>query len=72
MSEIVEIITPEIVHQSYTNAFNILIGKTDFNTLSEQDEFYLPQDYDDVNTILQYFEDIEDYETCIIIRDKQK
>ena len=72
MNEQVEIITPEIVHQSYTNAFNILIGKTDFNTLSEQDEFYLPQDYDDVNTILQYFEDIEDYETCIIIRDKQK
>ena len=49
MNEQVEIITPEIVHQSYTNAFNILVGITDFDTLSEQDEFYLPQDHDDVN-----------------------
>ena len=67
--EKVEILTDEIVHQSYTNAFDLLIGNTDFDTLSEQDEFYLPEDYDDENIVLQYFEDIEDYETCIKIRD---
>tara|TARA_B100001093_G_scaffold420878_1_gene412957 strand:+ start:609 stop:824 length:216 start_codon:yes stop_codon:yes gene_type:complete len=69
--EKVEILTNEIVHQSYTNAFDLLIGNIDFDKLSEQGEFYLPEDYDDVQVILQYFEDIEDYETCIIIRDKQ-
>ena len=68
MNEQVEIITSEIIHQSYTNAFNILVGITDFEDLSEQDEFYLPQDYNDPKIVLQYFEDIEDYETCIIIR----
>ena len=67
--EKVEILTDEIVHQSYTNTFDLLIGNTDFDTLSEQDEFYLPEDYDDENIVLQYFEDIEDYETCIKIRD---
>ena len=69
--EEVENLTNEIVHQSYTNALDLLIGNTDFDTLSEQDEFYLPQDYDDESIVLQYFEDIEDYETCIKIRDKQ-
>ena len=69
--EEVKNLTDEIVHQSYTNALDLLIGNTDFDTLSEQDEFYLPQDYDDESIVLQYFEDIEDYETCIKIRDKQ-
>ena len=69
--ESVKNLTDEIVHQSYTNALDLLIGNTDFDTLSEQDEFYLPQDYDDESIVLQYFEDIEDYETCIKIRDKQ-
>ena len=70
-SKSVQNLTDEIVHQSYTNALDLLIGNTDFDTLSEQDEFYLPQDYDDESIVLQYFEDIEDYETCIKIRDKQ-
>lgn len=69
--EKVEILTDEIVHQSYTNAFDLLIGNIDFDKLSEQGEFYLPEDYDDENIILQYFEDIEDYETCIKIRDNK-
>ena len=70
--EKVEILTDEIVHQSYTNAFDLLIGNIDFNKLSEQGEFYLPEDYDDESIVLQYFEDIEDYETCIKIRDNEK
>jgi len=70
--EKVEILTDEIVHQSYTNAFDLLIGNIDFDKLSEQGEFYLPEDYDDESIILQYFEDIEDYETCIKIRDNEK
>tara|TARA_X000001382_G_scaffold14606_1_gene9418 strand:+ start:100 stop:315 length:216 start_codon:yes stop_codon:yes gene_type:complete len=70
--EKVEILTDEIVHQSYTNALDLLIGNIDFDKLSEQGEFYLPEDYDDESIVLQYFEDIEDYETCIKIRDNEK
>ena len=70
--EKVEILTDEIVHQSYTNAFDLLIGNIDFDKLSEQGEFYLPEDYDDESIVLQSFEDIEDYETCIKIRDNEK
>tara|TARA_R110000765_G_scaffold424073_1_gene534006 strand:+ start:837 stop:1133 length:297 start_codon:yes stop_codon:yes gene_type:complete len=69
--EEVETITDEIVNASYTNAFDLLIGNTDFDTLSDQDEFYLPKDYDNVDTVLQYFEEIEDYDKCIQIRDRK-
>ena len=37
--EEVETITDEIVNASFTNAFDLLIGNTDFDTLSNQDEF---------------------------------
>jgi len=69
--EELEILTPEIVDQSYKNALGLLLGKIDFEDLEKRGEFYLPKDYDDVQVILEYFEDIEDYETCILIRDKQ-
>ena len=70
MSE-VEILTPEIVDQSYKNALDLLLGNLSFEDLEKRGEFYLPKDYDDVQVVLEYFEDIEDYETCILIRDKQ-
>ena len=70
MSE-VEILTPEIIDQSYKNALDLLLGKINFKDLEKRGEFYLPKDYDDVQVVLEYFEDIEDYETCILIRDKQ-
>ncbi len=69
--EELEILTPEIVDQSYKNALGLLLGTLSFEDLEEKGEFYLPSDYDDVQVILEYFEDIEDYETCILIRDKQ-
>ena len=69
--EKLEILTPEIVDQSYKNALGLLLGKIDFEDLEKRGEFYLPKDYDDVQVVLEYFEDIEDYETCILIRDKQ-
>jgi hypothetical protein len=70
MSE-VEILTPEIVDQSYKNALGLLLGDLSFEDLEEKGEFYLPSDYDDPKVVLQYFEDIEDYETCIKIRDNK-
>ncbi len=69
--EELEILTPEIVDQSYKNALGLMLGTLSFEDLEEKGEFYLPSDYDDVQVILEYFEDIEDYETCILIRDKQ-
>ena len=69
--EELEILTPEIVDQSYKNALGLLLGNLSFEDLEKRGEFYLPSDYDDVQVILEYFEDIEDYETCILIRDKQ-
>ena len=70
--EELEILTPEIVDQSYKNALGLLLGNLSFEDLEKKGEFYLPADYDDVQSIiLEYFEDIEDYETCILIRDKQ-
>ncbi len=69
--EELEILTPEIVDQSYKNALGLLLGTLSFEDLEEKGEFYLPSDYDDPKIILEYFEDIEDYETCILIRDKQ-
>lgn len=69
--EKLEILTPEIVDQSYKNALGLLLGNLSFEDLEKRGEFYLPADYDDVQVILEYFEDIEDYETCILIRDKQ-
>ena len=69
--EKLEILTPEIVDQSYKNALGLLLGNLSFEDLEERGEFYLPSDYDDPKIILEYFEDIEDYETCILIRDNE-
>ena len=70
MSE-VEILTSEIVDQSYQNALGLLLGNLSFEDLEKRGEFYLPADYDDPKIVLEYFEDIEDYETCILIRDNK-
>ena len=69
--EKLEILTPEIVDRSYKNALDLLLGNLSFEDLEERGEFYLPSDYDDPQVVLEYFEDIEDYETCILIRDNK-
>ena len=69
--EKLEILTPEIVDQSYKNALDLFLGNLSFEDLKKRGEFYLPKDYDDPQVVLEYFEDIEDYETCILIRDNK-
>ena len=69
--EKLEILTPEIVDQSYKNALGLLLGNLSFEDLEKRGEFYLPSDYDDVQVILEYFEEIEDYDKCIQIRDRK-
>ena len=58
--EKLEILTPEIVDQSYQNALGLLLGNLSFEDLEERGEFYLPSDYDDPQVVLEYFEDIEE------------
>ena len=50
--EKLEILTPEIVDQSYKNALGLLLGNLSFEDLEERGEFYLPSDYDDPQVVL--------------------
>jgi len=50
--------------ESYHNAYQLLIGATDYDKLAEQEEFYLPENHEDPQVVLEYYESIEDYEKC--------
>lgn len=60
----------EEIHVAYQNAYNLLIGNTNYDKLAEkalQNEdpiFYLPPNHTDPQVILKYYESIEDYERC--------
>jgi len=61
----------EIARRSFENAYDLLVGKTTFDELSQQDEFYLPKDWEDPEVLLRYYEEEEDYEKCNEIISKQ-
>ncbi len=50
--------------ESYHNAYQLLIGATDYDKLAEQEVFYLPQNHEDPEVILRYYESVEEYEKC--------
>ena len=54
----------EIARLSFDNAYELFVGNTTFDELSQQDEFYLPKDWQDAEVLLQYFEAEEEYEKC--------
>ena len=54
----------EIARLSFANAYDLLVGNITFDELSQQDEFYLPKDWEDPKVLLQYFEGEEEYEKC--------
>jgi hypothetical protein len=54
----------EIARLSFSNAYELLVGNMTFDELSQQDEFYLPKDWEDPKVLLQYFEEEEEYEKC--------
>ena len=54
----------EIARLSFANAYELFVGNTTFNELSQQDEFYLPKDWEDAEVLLRYFEREEEYEKC--------
>ena len=59
-----------MIEESYNNAFDLLVGNTNWDELSKRGSFLLPIDYEDTNALLKHFESIEDYEKCAIIRDE--
>ena len=61
----------EIARRSFENAYDLHVGKTTFDELSQQDEFYLPKDWEDPEVLLRYYEEEEDYERCNEIISKQ-
>ena len=62
----------EIARLSFNNAYELFVGNTTFDELSQQDEFYLPKDWEDPKVLLRYFEGEEEYEKCNqIIKAKQ-
>ena len=52
------------MEEAYYNAYQLLIGTTDYDKLAEQEVFYLPENHEDPNVVLKYYESIEDYEKC--------
>lgn len=50
--------------EAYHNAYLLLIGATDYDELAEQGEFFLPENHEDPDVVLRYYESIEDYEKC--------
>ena len=50
--------------ESYYNAYQLLVGETDYDKLAEQEVFYLPENHEDPEVTLRYYESIEDYEKC--------
>ena len=54
----------EIARLSFDNAYELFVGNMTFDELSQQDEFYLPKDWEDPNVLLRYFEEEEEYEKC--------
>lgn len=52
------------IEQSYFNAYQLLIGKTNYDKLAEQKVFYLPEDHENPEVLLLYYERMEDYEKC--------
>jgi len=54
----------EIARVSFDNAYELLVGNMTFDELSQQDEFYLPKDWEDAEVLLRYYEEEEEYEKC--------
>lgn len=52
------------IEESYHNAYQLLVGETSYDRLAEQGVFYLPENHEDPDVVLRYYESIEDYEKC--------
>lgn len=57
--------------EAYENSYKLLVGETTYEELSKDGSFLLPKNHEDPVVTLKYFQEIEDYEKCIKIRDKK-
>jgi len=48
------------MEEAYHNAYLLLIGAITYDELAEQEEFYLPENHEDPQVVLEYYESIED------------
>jgi len=51
--------------ECYYNAYQLLIGDTNYDKLAEQEVFYLPENHEDPRVVLSYYESIKDYEKLL-------
>jgi len=58
--------------EAYENSYKLLVGETTYDKLGKDGPFLLPKNHEDPAVTLKYFEEIEDYEKCIEIRDYKK
>lgn len=59
------------IEESYYNAYQLLMGTTDYDKLADKGVFYLPKNHQDPEVILRYYESVEEYEKCNKIINKQ-
>lgn len=57
--------------EAYENSYKLLMGETTYDELGKAGSFLLPKNHEDPWVTLNYYLEIEDYERCIKIRDKQ-
>ena len=50
--------------ECYHNAYLLVTGRTTYDELAENEVFYLPENHEDPQVVLKYYESIEDYEKC--------
>lgn len=50
--------------ESYHNAYLLMIGATTYEKLAENGEFFLPENHQDPQVLLAYYEEMEEYEKC--------
>ena len=48
--------------KSYHNAYQLYVGEVDYSELG--DSFYLPENHENGEMLLKYFEETEEYEKC--------
>lgn len=58
--------------KAYENSYKLLMGETTYDELGESGPFLLPKNHEDPSVTMKYFEEIEDYERCIKIKNKLK
>jgi len=56
--------------EAYENSYRLLVGETTYEELALSESFLLPENHEDPLVTLSYFEQLEDWDRCIKIRDR--